>query len=41
MICPKAHEEFLKSHNQRPGLEKAKRWLAWLISEYRKYGLNS
>ena len=40
-ICPKAHEEFLKSHNQRCGLERAKRWLAWLISEYRKYGLNS
>jgi len=40
-ICPKAHKEFLKTHNQRPGLEKAKRWLAWLISEYRKYGLNS
>ena len=40
-ICPKAHEEFLKAHNQRSGPEKAKRWLAWLISEYRKYGLNS
>ena len=40
-ICTKAHEEFLKSHNQRPGLEKAKRWLAWLISEYRKYGIDS
>ena len=40
-ICPKAHEEFLKNHNQRSGPERAKRWLAWLISEYRKYGLNS
>jgi len=40
-ICPEAHEEFLKTHNQRLGPENAKRWLAWLISEYRKYGLNS
>jgi len=40
-ICPKAHEEFLKTHNQRSGPEHAKCWLAWLISEYRKYGLNS
>lgn len=40
-ICPKAHEEFLKAHNQRSGPENAKRWVAWLISEYRKYGLNS
>ena len=34
-------EEFLKNHNQRSGPERAKRWLAWLISEYRKYGLDS
>lgn len=40
-ICSKAHQEFLKTHNQRPELERAKRWLAWLISEYRKYGLDS
>ena len=40
-ICPKAHEEFRKSHNPRCGPERAKRWLAWLISEYRQYGLNS
>lgn len=33
-ICQKAHEEYLKPHNQRGGERDAKGWMAWLISEW-------
>lgn len=35
-ICEQAHNEFVKSHNQRNSDKENKEWLAWLISEYIK-----
>lgn len=39
-ICAAAHNAYLQPVN-RPGTEHGKRWLAWLISEWRKYGIQS
>lgn len=38
-ICAKAHEAYTQPVN-KPGTTEGKKWLAWLISEYRKYGHN-
>ena len=42
-VLSSTFDEPVQSHVRvaEMGLERAKRWLAWLISEYRKYGLNS
>lgn len=39
-ICRKAYDAYLQPVNQ-PGTPHGKAWLAWLISEYRKYGYNA
>ena len=39
-VCRAAHGYYLHPVNH-PGTPQGKRWLAWLISEYRKYGLDT
>lgn len=40
-VCAKAHDCFLQTVNQSYGPVDSKRWLAWLITEWRKYGMAS